>query len=199
MSFPDNDMDAFIRDTLNSYQRVREKNFLPLQQTIVSRTSTNVVGGEPQLSPLVTKTGGDFFGGGSSGSGAFNGTYINNLGDTYLVGGQVKGGTGNFTEDDIKIKDADSGPVHSAGVNMVLAVTGTGYAVDGVLMAGFKATASQIAYTSIPNDTMPTATSLSGKRCYINLGVFTETGFAPSGVGNINVSFCPSSYSINRF
>jgi hypothetical protein len=44
-----NDMDAFIRDTLNSYQRIREKDRAPLQQTIVSRTSTNFGSGAPPL------------------------------------------------------------------------------------------------------------------------------------------------------
>jgi hypothetical protein len=82
---------------------------------------------------------------------------------------------------------------------MILGVTGTGYAVDGVLLSGFTATASAIAYVAIPANTVPTATSLSGKRCYINLGVFTATGFQPAGSGNISVSFCPSTYTVHRF
>jgi hypothetical protein len=131
--------------------------------------------------------------------GAFYSTYVDDAGDTYLVGGQVSGGTGNFTEADIKIIDHVTGPMHTAGTHMVLGVTGTGYAVDGVLLAGFTATASAIAYVAIPDNTVPTATSLSGKRCYINLGVFTETGFQPAGSGNISVSFCPSTYTVHRF
>jgi hypothetical protein len=131
--------------------------------------------------------------------GSFFGTYVDEAGHTYLVGGQVNGGTGNFTEADIKIIDADNGVMRSTGMHMVLGVTGTGYAVDGVLLAGFTATASAIAYVAIPANTLPTATSLSGKKCYVNLGVFTETGFQPAQSGNIGVSFCPSSYTINRF
>jgi len=132
-------------------------------------------------------------------SGAFFSTYVDDAGDTYLVGGQVSGGTGNFIEPDIKIIDHSTGVLHTAGTNMILGVTGTGYAVDGVLLAGFTATASSIAYVAIPANTVPTATSLSGKRCYINLGVFTETGFQPSLAGNIGVSFCPSTYTVIRF
>ena len=132
-------------------------------------------------------------------SGAFFSTYVDDAGHTYLVGGQVMGGIGNFTEPDIKIIDADSGVMHSAGTNMILGVTGTGYAVDGVLLAGFTATASAIAYVAIPDNTVPTATSLSEKRCYINLGVFTETGFQPALAGNVSVSFCPSTYTVTRF
>jgi len=64
MAIEDNDMDAFIRDTLNSYQRVREKNFVPVQQTILSRASTTIAGEPLALSPTVTITGGGIFGGG---------------------------------------------------------------------------------------------------------------------------------------
>jgi hypothetical protein len=199
MAIEDNDMDAFIRDTLNSYQRVREKNFVPVQQTILSRASTTIAGEPLALSPTVTITGGGIFGGGGASGGAFYSTYVDDAGDTYLVGGQVSGGTGNFTEPDIKIIDHSTGVLHTAGTNMILGVTGTGYAVDGVLLAGFTATASSIAYVAIPANTVPTATSLSGKRCYINLGVFTETGFQPSLAGNIGVSFCPSTYTVIRF
>lgn len=59
----DNDMDAFIRDTLNSYQRIREKNRAPIQQTIVSRTSTNFGTGAPALTSN-SFSGGSVVGGG---------------------------------------------------------------------------------------------------------------------------------------
>lgn len=62
------DMDAFIRNTLNSYERVRDKNFAPIQQTIVSKTSTNIPAPPfPTSSPAFT--GGEVFvGGGTSGT-----------------------------------------------------------------------------------------------------------------------------------
>lgn len=60
-------MDAFIRDTLNSYQRIREKNFSPVQQTIVSRTSTNIPAPPfPTTSPSFS--GGEVLGGGGGGT-----------------------------------------------------------------------------------------------------------------------------------
>lgn len=61
-------MDSFIRDTLSSYQRIREKNFSPVQQTIVSRTSTNILAPPfPTTSPAFT-SGEVFTGGGASGT-----------------------------------------------------------------------------------------------------------------------------------
>ena len=65
----DNDMDAFIRDTLNSYQRIREKDRAPIQQTIVSRTSTNFGSGAPPLTLASNNSSsGSVGGGGSSGT-----------------------------------------------------------------------------------------------------------------------------------
>lgn len=60
----DNDMDAFIRDTLNSYQRIREKDRAPIQQTIVSRTSTNFGTGAPPLILASNNTSSGSVGGG---------------------------------------------------------------------------------------------------------------------------------------
>jgi len=63
----DNDMDAFIRDTLNSYQRIREKDRAPIQQTIVSRTSTNFGSGAPPLTLTSSNiSSGSVVGGGGS-------------------------------------------------------------------------------------------------------------------------------------
>jgi hypothetical protein len=65
----DNDMDAFIRDTLNSYQRIREKDRAPVQQTNISRTSTNFGSGAPPLTLTSNITSsGSVGGGGSSGT-----------------------------------------------------------------------------------------------------------------------------------
>ena len=62
----DNDMDAFIRDTLNSYQRIREKDRAPIQQTIVSRTSTNFGTGAPPLILASNNTSSGSVGGGGA-------------------------------------------------------------------------------------------------------------------------------------
>ena len=66
-------MDSFIRDTLNSYQRIREKNFSPIQQTIVSRTSTNIP------APPFPTTSPSFTGGEVLGSGGGGGTFLASL------------------------------------------------------------------------------------------------------------------------
>jgi hypothetical protein len=62
----DKDMDAFIRDTLKSYQRIREKDRAPSQQTNVSRTSTNTGSEAPPLTPTSSNiSSGSVVGGGS--------------------------------------------------------------------------------------------------------------------------------------
>lgn len=140
---------------------------------------------------------------GAAVGGAFNTIFVEtvapNAGDTYLLGGQVLGGTGSFIVPDIKIIDNESGVLRANGTRMTLKVTGTGVAADGVLLAGFTATAADIIYTTPTSVTVPTAGSLSGKFCFIDLGVFTTTGFQPTSAGHVNVSFCPSSYNITRF
>lgn len=65
----DINMDSFIRDTLRSYERIRDKNFDPIQQTVVSKQSSNItVGGSniafPDVSPIAT---GSIIGGGGGG------------------------------------------------------------------------------------------------------------------------------------
>ena len=63
----DKDMDAFIRDTLKSYQRIREKDRAPSQQTNVSRTSTNIGSEAPPLTPTSSNiSSGSVVGGGGS-------------------------------------------------------------------------------------------------------------------------------------
>lgn len=76
----DNDMDAFIRDTLNSYQRIREKDRAPIQQTIVSRTSTNFGTGAPPLTLASNNiSSGSVDGGGGGGNHPFKITTKNAL------------------------------------------------------------------------------------------------------------------------
>jgi hypothetical protein len=61
----DNDMDAFIRSTLSSLRVQREKNFEPIQQTVVSTTSTNIsIPPAPLTTPPLAS--GEIFGGGGS-------------------------------------------------------------------------------------------------------------------------------------
>lgn len=55
----DIDMDSFIRDTLRSYERIRDKSFDPIQQTIVSKQSFSTNLSSPRtesadVSPIAT-------------------------------------------------------------------------------------------------------------------------------------------------
>lgn len=141
-------------------------------------------------------------------SGAFYRTYVNGDGDTMLQGGVVKSGSGNFTIADLKVIDAGTGIVDpsgasaSAGDILVLNVDVDGYVVDGVLLAGLTATGAAYITTStstIPDDTLPTVSSHSGKEVYIEIGRWTADSFFPSNIGNIRISFCPGAYQITRF
>jgi hypothetical protein len=64
----DINMDSFIRDTLRSYERIRDKSFDPIQQTIVSKQSFSTNLSSPRtesanISPIAT---GSIIGGGGN-------------------------------------------------------------------------------------------------------------------------------------
>lgn len=134
-------------------------------------------------------------------SGAFYGQYVDtDSGDTYLQGGTVTGGTGTRTIDDIKVIDSGTGnPTHAAGQHMYIEATGSGVTSDGVLLPGWNLSSASVDYgATVPDNTLPTASSSSGKKCYVEIGVFTEDAFFPSLPGNISISFCPGSYTVSR-
>ena len=64
----DIDMDSFIRDTLRSYERVRDKSFDPIQQTIVSKQSfsTNLSSPRTETAETSPIASGSIMGGGGS-------------------------------------------------------------------------------------------------------------------------------------
>lgn len=133
-------------------------------------------------------------------TGAFYGRYVDEDGDTYLQGGIVVSGSGSFTLADRKVIDATTGPVESDGDILYVEATVNGYVVDGVLLGGLTATAAVYdTGASIPNNTLPTASSSTGKKVHIEVGRYTETDFLPSGTGHINITFCPGSYTVSRF
>ena len=140
-------------------------------------------------------------GGGASVSGVSAGafyTMISEGGDVYLQGGTVTGGSGTETAANIQVID-DGTPTQIAGTHMYVIATGDGVKSSDVLLPGWNLSTASIGYaTSIPDNTLPTATSETGKLCHIDLGVFTATGFEPSGLGNIAIGFCLGSYSVAR-
>lgn len=138
-------------------------------------------------------------GGGGGTAGAFLTIYVAADGHTYLQGGSVTGGTGVETAADIKIIDSGTGPTQTAGTHMYVIATGDGITADGVLLPGWNLTNASVGYAStVPDNTLPTASSSTGKLCHIDLGVFTSTGFLPAGAGNIQISHCLGSYSVSR-
>lgn len=134
--------------------------------------------------------------------GAFYTKYLDDDGHTWLQGGQVKSGSGNFTIADLKVIDAGTGIVADENDILVLEVTVTGYVVDGVLLAGLTATAA--AYVTpyvgtVSDDTLPTVSASTGRKVYIEIGRWSASDFHPVAVGNIRIAFCPGAYQITRY
>lgn len=119
-------------------------------------------------------------------------------GDTYLQGGTVTGGGGTETIAEIKVVDADTGPVAAAGHHLYISANGGGLVVDGVLLPGFDlTTATTATAAAVPGNSLPTASDAAGQ-CRISLGEFTESGFTPNLPGNLAISFCPGNFTITR-
>ena len=135
----------------------------------------------------------------TTGAGAFYGTYVDEDGDTYLQGGTVSGGDGTETIADIKIIDADTGVLHSAGDHMYVEATGDGIVADGYLVSAWNLSSATLGYNAtVPSNTLPLAAGATGKKCYVSLGVFTADAFQPAASGNIGISYCPGSYTVTR-
>lgn len=203
---PRNDLSHFAREILDAKMRANvglnsqlnpqrakvESSFAasPMTPARFEAPRGRTPGAEPPEEPTAALT-----------SGAFYGQYVNSTtGDTYLQGGTVTGGDGTETIDDIKIIDSGTGdPTHAAGQHMYIEATGNGVVSDGVLLPGWNLTNATVGYgATVPDNTLPTASSSSGKKCYVDLGVFTAEAFFPAQVGNVQISFCPGNYSVSR-
>ncbi len=142
-------------------------------------------------------------GGGSSApppTGAFFGITTGAVaGAKYLQGGTVSAGSGSDTAANIALTDSSGVPLHSAGTHMYVNALGNGITSDGLLLPGFNLTSASVGYAStVPSNTLPLAAGATGKRCYIDLGVFTATGFLPAGSGNVQISYCPGAFTVTR-
>lgn len=152
----------------------------------------------PTMTPQ-TVTGGGSGGGAPPPTGAFFGlTTVSGV--TYLQGGSVSAGDGTDTAANIALTNSSGVPLHSAGQHMYVNALGDGVTSDGVVLAGFNLTSATVGYAStVPSNTIPLAAGVTGKRCYIDLGVFTATGFLPNQPGNIQISYCPGGYTVSRY
>ena len=137
----------------------------------------------------------------SSQTGAFYGLIVVE-GVTYLQGGTCTGGDGTKTFADIEVIAADGTPAKASGWVMYIEATGNGITANDVLLPGWNLTpaSTSIAYdaSSVPSNTLPTGTSATGKKCYVRLGSFTDTGFSPDAIGNVQITFCPGAYNVTR-
>ena len=146
-----------------------------------------------------TVTGG---GGGASApppTGAFFGmTTVDGV--RYLQGGTVSAGSGSDTAANIALTNSSGVPLHAAGQHMYVNALGDGILSDGVILAGFDLTSASVGYNAtVPSNTLPLAAGATGKRCYVDLGVFTATGFLPNAAGNIQISYCPGAFNVSRY
>ena len=117
-----------------------------------------------------------------------------------MQGGTVYGGSGSFTIKDIKVMDSKTVSGTLVGKVLWVQVSVNGIAQDGVLLPGCNVTAATCSVTStvgekVPDNTLPTAKSPEGKKIHIEIGRWNDKNFSPSRQGNINVQFCPGSYS----
>lgn len=117
-------------------------------------------------------------------------------GHTFLQGGQVFGGTGNFVIEEIDL--GETADLSESGY-LYLTAHYTALTVDGVLLPGGNLTSANIVLeaSSIPSNSIPTASSPNGQ-VHVQLGVYTENGFFPAGCGNIGISHCPGSLVPSR-
>jgi hypothetical protein len=114
----------------------------------------------------------------------------------FLLGGTVTGGEGNITIEDIELATVGSEPADGTHVWLEVAFTAT--EEDDVLAPGGDVTtATPGSGTTVPDNVLPTVSSLDGK-IYISLGSWAQAIFYPSACGNILISHCPGSLTFSR-
>jgi hypothetical protein len=142
------------------------------------------------------RPGGD--GGGSSPLvGAFYGLYTDEDGDTYLQGGTVTGGNGGSdTRADIKVIDADTGPVETAGTVLYLHANCKATVEDGIMLPGCELLSTGVNTTPGVNHTFTVAADTG--YLHQEIGRWTETAFLPAGSGNFLASGCIGNFALTR-
>jgi hypothetical protein len=133
--------------------------------------------------------------GGGSANCPFGNTYVSE-GSVELRGGTVMGGEGTVTVDDETIGTVGSEPADGTHVWLEIGFTAT--VEDDVLLPGGDVTTATIGSgTTVPSNTVPTASSPTGT-LYVDLGDWLNGAFRPAGCGNLQIFHCPGSLSYTR-
>lgn len=128
----------------------------------------------------------------SAAAGAFFSIY-DDAGDLYLQGGTINSLAVDTA--DLQIYDAGTASwLGTAGQHLYVPVVGAFIVVDSVALPGFSASSiGTPGIGSVPANTFPAVTgttTASNGTCNVSLGVFTDSGFLPSRLGNRVISLC---------
>lgn len=149
---------------------------------------------------ISTRTNFSGSGAGATTCRAFFATEVRNVGEVphlFLATGQVTGGTGSEAYD-VDLCAVGSEP--EDGTCVWLEITGDGYVEDGVLLPGFDVTGvTHGSGSSMPDQVPPTVEDDTGAKAYVLLGSWNGGAFTAAACGNVNVTFCPGSFSFSRF
>lgn len=101
--------------------------------------------------------------------------------------------------EDLKIFDSLTSELEGEdGYHLYLEIEGIAYIEDDVLLSGFDVDLITAVIGAPPGHTLPTIVSEGAGTCIASLGVFQGNRFYPSGIGDINVSFCPGNFTVVR-
>ena len=110
-----------------------------------------------------------------------------------LLGGTVTGGGGIETIDAITIGNIEAPPADGTFYWLVCIVTAN--EEDGVLLPGCNLTyVTTGSGNSVPDNTVPEIGSLPGQ-LNISLGEWMGDVFTPAGCGNIQIFYCPGTFT----
>jgi hypothetical protein len=183
-----NDMDEFIRETLRSSRRIRDKNFSPIQNTVASSATSSSTFSETQipLSEAMRVRGGLIGGGGDSCS------------DLSLYVKSIPQSGGNKDKKQVWISGGTVGGVIPNGVDPIegkqIAAAGTGNVWAGVRITDEGEVDKTIIDRGTGDPPEDTDTDF-----YYLIGAFQYDGDTPTvnnfGCGSIDVTVCRKWYA----
>lgn len=137
-------------------------------------------------------------------AGAFLTLYEDANGHTWLQGGQVTGGNGGSVSiTNIKVVDATNGPVfdtvtQTAGNHLYIKANCTATVANGQMLPGVLLNSAETTTTAGTNHSFTVVSPDETGDMWYSIGVWTESNFLPSGVGNLHVSGCIGNFSFSR-